>query len=478
MPEKNKSPETKGTTEQKNQQTTKQENPQLKSLKDLKETYNGIVPELKSLQDEIKNAIDEKNRDEKVDKAKKLRDKAKATKEQIDETIKAIEASNDASAKTEAWEIIKAINTTKDEIDTLYDNIIITLSSTGKRDLKNPTRRSPSTLQKIRWWIWDQWNDVRNKDKWKDDKWKNILRTIWFSLTWIWGIALIWELIKSLIWNRGKNKTKKKSFWNKGSWKTLKRLWLWTIIWGWIFYLFGKKNNRWKETDNENELDIWNNNPETVTDLTPEEKKEMEQLVEESKNPNTKCYLEIPTYVKYLNIIERDLSLPRHSLEYLCSKESYWWFLYKDWKILTSDAGAKWLFQFMDKTAGEFMQDQALWKTLNDKYWKSFQNKDEFIKDPLATAWAAGILLSKRYMEYYHLNFQSALACYNWWEGNYQNNTNGKNLNENNFKKFNKETKDYVLEITKKILIWNSVIKPNDQPSLNNLLTADLKKLS
>jgi hypothetical protein len=48
----------------------------------------------------------------------------------------------------------------------------------------------------------------------------------------------------------------------------------------------------------------------------------MQTLVEQSKTPNSICYLENPTYKKYLNIIERDLKLPKYSLESVCKQES------------------------------------------------------------------------------------------------------------------------------------------------------------
>jgi hypothetical protein len=48
----------------------------------------------------------------------------------------------------------------------------------------------------------------------------------------------------------------------------------------------------------------------------------MQNLVEQSKTPNTINYLENATYKKYLNVIEKNLSLPRHSLEAVCFQES------------------------------------------------------------------------------------------------------------------------------------------------------------
>jgi hypothetical protein len=48
----------------------------------------------------------------------------------------------------------------------------------------------------------------------------------------------------------------------------------------------------------------------------------MNRLVSLSKSPNGINYLENSTYKKYLNIVERELKLPRYSLESICDVES------------------------------------------------------------------------------------------------------------------------------------------------------------
>ncbi|MBO7504870.1 hypothetical protein J6T66_01625 [bacterium] len=59
-----------------------------------------------------------------------------------------------------------------------------------------------------------------------------------------------------------------------------------------------------------------------MPELTSEENTEMQNLVEQSKTPNTINYLANTTYRKYLNIIERDLNLPKYTLECVCRQES------------------------------------------------------------------------------------------------------------------------------------------------------------
>jgi hypothetical protein len=65
-----------------------------------------------------------------------------------------------------------------------------------------------------------------------------------------------------------------------------------------------------------------NSNNINLSELSSTEKTEMQNLVEQSKSPNTINYLNNPTYKKYLNIIEHDLNLPRYALECVCNQES------------------------------------------------------------------------------------------------------------------------------------------------------------
>jgi len=209
-------------------------------------------------------------------------------------------------------------------------------------------------------------------------------------------------------------------------------------------------NNNWKETWNNN----WNNNwaenhSSALSDLTSDEKSEMDKLVDQSKSSNTINYLENSTYKKYLNVIERDLNLPKYALECVCKQESGWK-LYKWNNLLWSSAWARWLFQFMPSTAEWCMKNSKL----SEKYGKTFNSKDEFLKDPLATAWAAWIMLKEKMEEFG--SFQSALACYNWGPGNYKGKIGQKSLTSWDLSKLPKETRGYVENITKNILQNNS----------------------
>lgn len=206
-------------------------------------------------------------------------------------------------------------------------------------------------------------------------------------------------------------------------------------------------------------------NTSGLSELTSDEKSEMQNLLEQSKTPNKLNYLENKTYKKYLNIVERNLNLPKYSLECVCFQESTW-YLYNWSSIRWSNKWAQWLFQFIPSTSDTYMKHN----TLNEKYWKTFTSRDEFLKDPLATARAAWIMYSE-FMREHKYNFQSALACYNWWIGNYKNNIGGDwvNLNTDNFNKAAGETKAYVENITKNIMQHNSI-------SWSDFLSVDLWK--
>lgn len=87
-------------------------------------------------------------------------------------------------------------------------------------------------------WTKDQWDSVRDGEKWKDEPWKNALRTAWFVVTWVWAISLLYKGIKKLFWKDKKKEVKeseqktKKSFWQRPFGKFLK----WSAITAWIVW--------------------------------------------------------------------------------------------------------------------------------------------------------------------------------------------------------------------------------------------------
>lgn len=205
--------------------------------------------------------------------------------------------------------------------------------------------------------------------------------------------------------------------------------------------------------------DDWNDNDYiTLSELTPQENAEMNKLVNLSKTPNKINYLENPTYKKYLNIIERELKLPRYALESICDVESGW-YLYENGRIKWSSAGAQWLFQFMPDTSNIYMKNSIV----TQKSKKVFKSKDEFLRDPLATAWAAWVIINIfMYDKKYGYDFQSSLACYNCGPRNYEKKFGARNLTVDDLPRLPKETRNYVREVTKKVLDKNSLPSTDD----------------
>ena len=123
--------------------------------------------------------------------------------------------------------------------------------------------KEPSTREQFTTWLGEQKDAVCDKEKWKTETWKNILRCAW-------GIGagvLVWKGIKGLR-NRafGKKKDKEddkkeetdkkesddheKSFWDKPFGKFLK--WTWAVLWvgSWVYYVaHGLYTGNWGMND-------------------------------------------------------------------------------------------------------------------------------------------------------------------------------------------------------------------------------------
>ena len=237
-------------------------------IEELKEEYDKIKEDLNAIkQDTSKNPTDKQK------EADVLKQKAEAKKQEIDNEISRVEQATDATAaeKQKVNEIKDTLNTTTTDIDTLYNDIA------GKTTPDSPTQPAtsdsptqPTTddknfFEKSKNWIWNQWNDIRDGEKWKSDWWKNLLRTVWFVATWVWAVALAYKWVKKL-WNwafwkkkeddkeegkaedtKEKESGEKKTFWDRPVWKFLK----WTAavlsVWTWAYYLahWLYTKNRW-----------------------------------------------------------------------------------------------------------------------------------------------------------------------------------------------------------------------------------------
>ncbi len=202
-----------------------------------------------------------------------------------------------------------------------------------------------------------------------------------------------------------------------------------------------------EETQGESNKDSEADKNLQLPDLTPAENAELRKLVEKSKIPNNLNYLENSAYMKFLWQVEYEFNLPRNLLSCMCWEESRW-SLYAWKQIIWSRAWAKWLFQFMPFNVDSYMINKQV---LEYCWIKKFKSKDEFLKNPLATAVAAGIMISDFMGKWY--NFQTALACYNWWPGSYQDKIEKKkgrkNLTAEDFSRLPRDTRAYVLSIGK-----------------------------
>ena len=154
-----------------------------------------------------------------------------------------------------------------------------------------PETESKNVFSKTKDWIWAQWSDVWDEEKWKTEKWANLLRTAWFVATWVGAVALTYKWIKKLFWwwkdeeedeeeddedekteKKSKKKKKKKSFWKTWFWKILK----WTGIGA--AGVFGV-NKLWKR------LGRWWNEWATWRDS---DKQKMESYEDFAKKPENK----------------------------------------------------------------------------------------------------------------------------------------------------------------------------------------------
>ena len=253
---------------------------------------NNNIDQLKTEVKEIKNSLNElKNNvtlseEERRNKAEALKNQAEATRQKIQAEIDTLADKTDDESKKQKEEADTLLNSFN-EIMNLYNSILNNsnnlntwIETTAVTTVPTAAVSSTATVEKEKWffwktwdWIWEQWSDVISWDKRKEQPWQNILRAVWFWLTWY--AAYKW--VKAL-WNRAfwddeeeeeyedeekkskKKKKNKKSFWDRWYWKALKWIGIWTwwyyvsrwlITWNWdIFWWnpFSDRKKDWPET--------------------------------------------------------------------------------------------------------------------------------------------------------------------------------------------------------------------------------------
>ena len=207
------------------------------------------IEQLKKKTDEIKTWLEELKNNvtlsetEKKSKAETLKSQAETTKQSIQTEINALSDKTDDESKKKKEEAETLLNSFNETIS-LYSSVLNSTESKPEEQAKEETEEEKGIFEKAKDWVWDQWDDIWDKEKWKTEWWKNALRTAWFVATWVWAVALAYKGIKSL-WNRAfwddeeeeeeektesKPKKKKKSSWWK---KWLAAIWIWTAWYLW-----------------------------------------------------------------------------------------------------------------------------------------------------------------------------------------------------------------------------------------------------
>ena len=219
------------------------------------------VDEIKKWLNELKDNVS-LSETERKNKAEDLKSQAEVTKQKIENEIRSLENKTDNESKKKKEEAEALLNNFNDTTK-LYTSIINTWSINTPNETAQPEPENKGVFSKTKDWIWEQWNDIRSKEKWQKEWWKNLLRTAWFVCTWVWTIALAYKWLKKLFWwwkeegsNKSESSDKKNSFRDSGRWKFLTWTGIATATWWWIYGL--TKLHWWKrESQAEHTQECW-----------------------------------------------------------------------------------------------------------------------------------------------------------------------------------------------------------------------------
>lgn len=171
-------------------------------IEELNHKVHQIEEELKAVYESVNSA------EKRKEKIAQIKEKAEKTKQELEVKINSLKD----KTKEEAQALLDSLNEMINFKLTLWDN---------NKAWEQTTQPSPSDNKSVfteaKDWIWEQRDDVWNKDKRKFNAewWKNLLRTVWFLATWAWAVALAFKWVKKL-WNWAFSKDKKKK---KAEWK-------------------------------------------------------------------------------------------------------------------------------------------------------------------------------------------------------------------------------------------------------------------
>lgn len=230
------------------------------NIEQLKKEVSSIETSLNELKKNVGNLSEE----DKKKQAEELKIKVEEAKQKINSKITELSEKTDDNSRKEleeAKELLESLENIvelqreimeneEDENDIWWNKKW--KNERGERWKEKLENQQEQESKNIFWKAWDrtkgQWDSVRDKNKWKEEWFKNTIRTAWFVATWVWAIALAYKWIKKT-WDRAfwdkekedkdeetgeksKEKKKKKSSWWK---KFLIWAWLttWTVI-GWV----------------------------------------------------------------------------------------------------------------------------------------------------------------------------------------------------------------------------------------------------
>lgn len=231
---------------------------------------NNNIDQLKTEVDNIKNSLNELKDNvslsevEKKNQAEALKAQAETAKQKIQAEISALDTQTGVDIdrkKAEAQALLDSFN----EIMDLYSSIVSPVTPnvpTVTPSAPVTTPSTPTTTPDEKWffwkawdWIWEQRSDVWSGDKRKEQPWSNVLRVVWFWVTWyaaykwvkaLWNRAF-WDNDDKEEWDESedeetesKTKKKKKSFWKTWVWEFLKWAGIGTA-WVGIVWWLGKK---------------------------------------------------------------------------------------------------------------------------------------------------------------------------------------------------------------------------------------------
>lgn len=280
------------------------------NIENLQKSVSDVQTQLAELKDNVELSVKEKK-----EKADYLKSQADNLSSQIDIELTALEASTDADAK----ENIDKLEISKDvlqQISDLYTSILASLETEEKEE-KWFWDGVKEKFWNAKDWVWTQWNDIRDKDKRKDDTGKNLLRTTWFVATWVWLWALIYGWCKRLFGKEAREERRqarkerrearkqarkerrearrkareerkkeiaKLPFWERPIGKVVKWTWIWTLAyliihwihtWDWFKDLF----KRWTEKTEKASEQVKHYN-----ELSPEVKEKYESIGDNVNN--------------------------------------------------------------------------------------------------------------------------------------------------------------------------------------------------